>query len=79
MSKSAGKDNAAKFVAEKTGVTLENVISVGDSGNDVALAKIYGLSLAVSNACNKMKEAADVIICNNNENVASYILNEYFN
>ncbi|MBR5502779.1 MAG: HAD family hydrolase [Oscillospiraceae bacterium] len=47
--------------AESLGLTLENCCVFGDSGNDVAMLKAAGLSVAMCNASDDAKQAADLI------------------
>ena len=76
--KNAGKDNALKRLAEKLNLDMKNVISIGDSDNDRQMTILSGLGLAVENACDLLKEAADKIICSNNESVVRYVIDHYF-
>ena len=61
-------------LAEKIGVDIADTVAVGDSGNDVTMLEAAGLGLAVSNATEPAKSAADKIICSNEENIAVYIV-----
>ena len=74
----AGKDKALKLLCKNLGIEMEKVISIGDSGNDIAMTKATGLGLCASNGIPELKKAADKVICSNNENVVEYILREYF-
>lgn len=74
----AGKDKALKILIEKLGITQNEIISIGDSGNDIGMTKFSGLGLCVSNGCEELKSIADDIICGNNEHVLNYILSNYF-
>ena len=76
--KNAGKDNALKRLAEKLNLDMKNVITFGDSDNDRQMTILSGLGLAVENACDLLKEAADKIICSNNESVVRYVIDHYF-
>jgi len=78
FSKNAGKGNMLKRLAEYLDIDLKNIMTVGDSDNDSSMTQISGLGLATSNACENLKNVADEIICSNDEHVADYILNKYF-
>lgn len=71
------KGHAVTTLAAKLGMDLSEIISVGDSRNDLSMIEITGLSLATSNALDVLKEAADEVICSNNENIAEYIVKNY--
>lgn len=73
----AGKGNALHSLADKLGVDYSDTISIGDSDNDSSITQAAGLGLAVSNACDSLKEVADEIICSNEEHVVRYVLSHY--
>ena len=74
----AGKGSALMNLADMLGVDHRETMSLGDSDNDLAITQTAGLGLAVSNACDGLKAAADEIICSNEEHVAAYVLARYF-
>ncbi len=74
ISQNAGKGNALKAFSEYIGIPKDEFIAVGDSGNDISMLDAAGLGLAVANAEEKTKAAADEIICKNDEHIAKYIL-----
>ena len=76
-SSDAGKGKTLAAFAEKLGVDIADVIAVGDSNNDFTMIEKAGLSLAVANACNALKELADQTICDNSEHIAKYVLENY--
>lgn len=77
LSADAGKGNCIKKLADITDVDISQTIAVGDSENDISALSVAGTGLAVSNACDSLKSAADKIICSNEENVADYIMQNY--
>ena len=78
VSADAGKGNALRRLADLLGVDYSETISIGDSDNDSSITKAAGLGLAVSNACDALKQVADEIICSNEEHVVRYVLSKYF-
>ena len=76
-SSDAGKGKTLAAFAEKLGVDIADVIAVGDSNNDATMIEKAGLSLAVANACNALKELADQKICDNSEHIAKYLLENF--
>ena len=74
----AGKDMALLRLADLLGVKREETMSLGDSGNDVAMTKAAGLGLATSNAQKILKDVADGIVCSNEEHVMKFVLDRYF-
>ena len=77
FSAKAGKGNTLELFADMQGVDMAEVISIGDSGNDITGLKAAGLGLATANACDELKAVADAVICSNEEHAARYILEHY--
>lgn len=75
FSDKTGKGNALICLAEKLGIMRDEIIAIGDSGNDISMLEAAGCGIAVSNACEKLKSIADEIICSNNENAVQFVLN----
>ena len=57
----AGKENSLLFLSEYLSVPVQNMIAVGDAGNDIAMIKVAGFGVAVKNAEDSVKAAADYI------------------
>ena len=76
-SAAAGKGNTLVKLAELLGIPVSDTIAVGDSGNDVTMLEAAGMGLAVENASESAKTAADGIICSNEEHIVQYILDKY--
>ncbi len=71
-SHTASKANGAKEVAEVVGA--KKITAFGDNLNDIIMLKGADTAVAVENAVPQIKEIADVIIGNNNDNsVVKYI------
>ena len=73
-----GKDKGIQRLLERVGCSLSEVITVGDSYNDIDMTRIAGLALATENACQPMKDIAHEVICSNDEHVVEYIYNKFF-
>jgi len=73
----AGKGRALRCLGQLLGIDVRAIIGMGDSGNDIPLMEGAGLGLAVANACDALKAAADEIICSNAEHAARYVLERY--
>ncbi len=54
-------------LAAHLGIDPAQTMACGDGGNDVALVKAAGLGVAMANACDEVKAAADYITASNNE------------
>lgn len=69
----AGKGNGVIRIAEKLGIPLESVITVGDSENDVSMISLTPASFAMENASEVLKREANYIACHNSEGLAEYL------
>lgn len=64
-------------LCEHLGITLEEVISVGDSYNDIDVLKISGLSVAVANARQEVLDLCDVTVADNDHDGCAEAVYEY--
>lgn len=72
------KGNALLDYANMLGISSHDIIAFGDSENDVSMLKVAGLGVAVSNAADCAKEAADQITdTNDNFGVAKFLKSLY--
>lgn len=62
------KAAALAKVSEKLGFTMENVMAMGDSLNDIAMIEKAGVGVAMGNAQDIVKETADWVTDVNTEN-----------
>ncbi|OZU88290.1 phosphoglycolate phosphatase [Virgibacillus indicus] len=68
------KESGVRKVCEYLGVEMENVMAIGDNLNDLRLIQSAGLGVAMGNADDQLKQAADVITdTNENDGVAKAI------
>jgi hypothetical protein len=61
------KGNALTRYIEPLGISLDECIAVGDNHNDISMLKIVGLGVAMQNADDTVKGAADLITQRNND------------
>ncbi|GEM_PF-4167994 len=73
ITKASGIEQVCKLL----GITMEQVIAVGDSLNDIAAIEAVGLGVAMGNAQDAVKEAADVVVAGNNEDGIVQVIREY--
>lgn len=64
---SANKGNALRRLAESLGLTLANTMSFGDGTNDLTMIEAAGTGVAMANAVDAVKSAADYITLSNDE------------
>ena len=59
--KSAGKDRGIDKIIEYYGIDLSETIAFGDGGNDIGMVKHAAIGVAMGNATESVKKAADYI------------------
>ena len=73
----ASKGNALCILCEKLGIQLENVLAIGDNENDISMLQAAGISAAMRNAEDDVKQAAKFVAGNNEEDGAAHFLEEW--
>ncbi|NOZ21088.1 MAG: HAD family hydrolase [Planctomycetes bacterium] len=71
---SATKASAIGFLADELGAEREEILAFGDGINDTDMLQYAGLGLAVSNAWDEAKRAADRVIGSNEDNAVAAFL-----
>lgn len=56
-----GKDKGIEKILKKLGIKREECMAFGDGGNDITMLKYVGLGVAMGNAGDDVKEAADYV------------------
>lgn len=64
-------------LAQRLGLTRDEVMAVGDSGNDRTMVELAGLGVAMGNATEDIKQAADVITADNNHDGVAQAIEKY--
>ena len=73
----ANKGQALWALADYLGVPRENTIAFGDALNDMAMIKAAGTGVAMANACEEIKAAADFFTLSNDEDGVAYGINKF--
>ncbi len=73
--KQSGKGEAVARLCEYLNIPLENSIAAGDGDNDISMIRAAGLGIAMLNAPDSVKAAADVITTydNNHDGLAEFL------
>ena len=71
------KGAALKYIAEHYGVPISETVAVGDNLNDASMVLAAGIGVAVGNAVDALKEAADYVSVSNNEAAVAKIIKKY--
>lgn len=75
--KGIDKANALNEVLAPMGILPEDTISFGDGQNDLSIIKFAGIGVAMGNAVEELKNAADEITLSNDEDGIAVILEKY--
>lgn len=73
----ATKGKALAKLAESLGLKSDEVMAIGDGGNDLQMIKWAGIGVAMANAAQYVREAADFVTKTNNEAGVAYALNRF--
>lgn len=76
--KTATKETAIINLCEKCGISVDSIIAFGDDLVDMGMLKLCGIGVAMGNALEEVKMAADVVIGSNDEDgIAEYLEREF--
>ena len=78
MSMKASKSDAIHMLKEHFHVKQEETMAFGDNFNDIDMIRYAGLGVAMGNATDEVKEAADIITDINDNEGERQILDKYF-
>lgn len=74
LNKEVNKGVGVEMLAKHMGITLDQVITMGDAGNDLHMIECAGMGVAMGNAFEEVKKAANYITdTNENDGVAKAI------
>ncbi len=77
LNKRANKGSAVKVLADKLGINRNDIMCMGDRGNDIHMLKYAGIGVAMGNASEETKEAADFVTLSNEENGVAFAINKF--
>lgn len=77
LNKEANKGNALKKLCKHLNLSLDEVIAIGDEENDKHMIEYAGLGVAMGNARDSIKEIANHITVNNNEDGVAKVIDEF--
>lgn len=79
MNKQASKGKTLRELADQLNLTKDNVMALGDQGNDLTMVDYAGLGVAMGNAIDEVKNAAQFITKPNTEDGVAFAINKYVN
>ncbi|OCN05613.1 hypothetical protein A4S06_07840 [Erysipelotrichaceae bacterium MTC7] len=71
------KGLAIKAVCEDLGIDLADVVCIGDNFNDLPMFEVAGLSVAMKNAPDAVKEKVDKVTLSNDESGVAYAIENF--
>lgn len=77
LSKTCHKGAGIKALAENLGIKREEIIAIGDAGNDLHMIEYAGLGVAMGNAFDEVKENADFITNSNEEDGVALVFEKF--
>jgi Cof subfamily protein (haloacid dehalogenase superfamily) len=77
INKNANKGVTLKKLSEKLGVRPDDIMAIGDNGNDLSMIEFAGIGVAMGNATDAVKERAQIIGPSNEEDGVARILEKY--
>lgn len=77
LNKNSGKAVGVKALGEHLGIKREEIICIGDAGNDLDMIEYAGLGVAMGNAFEEVKKAADYITDSNEEDGVAKVIEKF--
>lgn len=75
----ANKGNAMEAVCRRLGISVQDVIAIGDGANDLEMIAAAGLGIAMANADDEVKAVADRVAPHHDDDGFAIVLEEIFN
>lgn len=75
--KNVSKASGLRWLGGHLGISMEEMIVFGDSGNDLAMIEAAGVGVAMGNAEKEVLSAADYVTKSNEEEGIAYALHKY--
>ena len=63
--KEAGKDTALRVLCQRLGIEMSQVMALGDGSNDIGMLEAAGIGIAMANATQRVRRAADCVTDDN--------------
>ena len=77
LNKASSKGTGVKALGEYLGIKQEEIICIGDAGNDLDMILFAGLGVAMGNAFEEVKKAADYVTSNNEEDGVAHVIEKF--
>lgn len=77
LNKASSKGAGIKALVDYLGIKSEEVICIGDAGNDLDMIEFAGLGVAMGNAFEEVKEVADYITYDNEADGVAHVIEKF--
>jgi hypothetical protein len=77
LDKRVNKGTGVKALAEKLGFRREEIMTLGDQENDIAMLEYAGMGVAMDNAIDKVKEVSNFVTKSNLEDGVAYAIEKF--
>lgn len=77
LNKESSKGTGIKALGDYLGIKQEEIICIGDAGNDLDMIQFAGLGVAMGNAFEEVKEAADYVTWSNDEDGVAHVIEKF--
>jgi hypothetical protein len=77
LDKRVNKGTGVKALAEKLGIGREEIMTLGDQENDIAMLEYAGMGVAMDNAIDKVKEVSNFVTKSNLEDGVAYAIEKF--
>ncbi len=71
------KGQSLRWLAKELGCTMENLVAIGDSDNDLTMLRAAGLGIAMANGGSNIRLTADAVTGSNTENGVAQAIERY--
>jgi Cof subfamily protein (haloacid dehalogenase superfamily) len=71
------KGTAIETIAKLYGIDISEVLAIGDSGNDIAMLKYVGFGIAMGDASDAVKQAANAVTASQADNGVAVAINQF--
>lgn len=72
------KAQSLDYLLKQLGLHREELVACGDGGNDITMVRYAGMGVAMANAHNEVKEAADYVTASCDENGVALAIQKFF-
>lgn len=77
LNKQSSKGTGIKALGDYLGIKQEEIICIGDAGNDLDMIQYAGLGVAMGNAFEEVKEVADYVTYTNEEDGVAHVIEKF--